>query len=155
METSTRMLIEWECSRLSRAFAYHLDRRNYAELAGLFTVDGVWVRHGERLCGRERIIAAMEQRPSNQFTRHVTASIHFTHFGDATAKAVCYNTSYFSLDADTLPARYVAEQALILEFHDTYENTVEGWRIAERLTTLLLVPDSVRSMLPPGAGHSK
>jgi len=147
MQKSDRMLAEWECVRLSHAFAYHLDRRNYADLANLFAPDGVWIRHGQPLRGRERIVAELDKRPPNQFTRHVTTGFHFTHMDETTAKSVAYNVSYFSLDGADLPLRYVPDQVMVLDFIDSYVNTPDGWRFSERITKEVMIPDAVRAML--------
>src|SRR3546814_6019354 len=71
MDHLARMEIEWACTKLSHAFSYCLDSRDYGSLVSLFTPDGVWERHGDRLQGRERILEVMRGRPANQFTRHV------------------------------------------------------------------------------------
>lgn len=147
MEKLDRMLAEWECTKLSHAFAYHLDQRNYAEVANLFAPSGVWIRHGVPLKGREGILAALSERPSNRFTRHVTTSFHFTHIDDGSARSVAYNVSYFSLDADILPARYEPENFLLFDFIDRYEKTPEGWLFAERTSSEIMVSDKVRSLL--------
>jgi hypothetical protein len=141
-----RMLIEWECTRLSAAFAYHLDRRDYEAVAALFAPDGVWIRHGVRLEGAAQIIAALEQRPVKQFTRHVTAGFHFTHVKEVSARSVSSNMSYFSFDAEVLPAPYVPEKAMLLDFVDHYAKTPEGWRFRERDTQMVFIPEEVHTM---------
>jgi hypothetical protein len=140
------MEIEWDCIALSHAFAYHLDERNYEALGDLFALNGVWIRHNARLEGREQIIAAMNKRPKGQFTRHVTAGFHFTHVDETTARSVAYNMSYFSFDAETLPAPYVPEKAMLLDFVDVYTNTAHGWRFLERDTRMILIPEEARAM---------
>ena len=147
MEKIDRMLAEWECTSLCHAFAHHLDHRDYAGLAGLFTPDGVWIRHGQPLRGREQIVAVLEKRQPNQFTRHVTTGFHFTHMDETTAKSVAYNISYFSLDGTELPLRYVPDQAMVLDFIDQYVKTPHGWRFSERITKEVLIPDAVRAIL--------
>jgi uncharacterized protein (TIGR02246 family) len=140
--------IERECTALSYAFAYNLDHRNYEALANLFAADGVWVRHGQRLQGHEQIIAALNQRLPNQFTRHVTTNFHFTEVTPTRARSVAYNMSYFSLEGDKpMPLRFGQEQAMLLDFIDLYTLTPHGWRFLERTTTPVLMPDSVRAVL--------
>jgi uncharacterized protein (TIGR02246 family) len=148
MDQAARADIERECTALSYAFCYNLDHRNYAGLADLFAPDGVWIRHGQRLQGREQIIAALSQRLPNQFTRHVTTNFHFTKVTETRAEAVLYNMSYFSLEGDKpLPLRFGPEQAMLLDFIDVYTRTPQGWRFLERNTTPVLMPDSVRAVL--------
>ena len=146
MNASARMEIEWACITLSHAFAYHLDQRDYRALADLFAVDGVWIRHNVRLEGREQIIAAMNQRPKEQFTRHVTAGFHFTQVNETTARSVAYNMSYFSFNASSLPAPYVPEKAMLLDFVDVYTKTSDGWRFQQRDTQMILIPEEARAV---------
>lgn len=143
MDARTRMEIEWACVGLSHAFAYHMDRRNYAEVAALFTPDGLFVRHDHPLRGRAQIIEALETRPAEQFTRHVTTSHHFIEVGETRARAVMFNVSYFSFDAAVLPAAYDPANALLLDFTDVYEKTREGWRFAERVTSAVFLAKSL------------
>jgi hypothetical protein len=148
MDMAIRGSIEQECVRLSYAFAYHLDHREYDALAALFAPDGSWVRHGVRLQGRDQIVAALNERKANQFTRHVTTSFHFTEVTETRARSVAYNMSYFSLEGDKpLPLRFGPDQAMLLDFVDTCVITAAGWRFQERITTPVLLPDSVRAIL--------
>jgi uncharacterized protein (TIGR02246 family) len=148
MDQASRAEIERECTALSHAFCYNLDHRQYAALADLFTADGVWIRHGQALKGREQIIAALSKRLPNQFTRHVTTNFHFTEVTETRASAVLYNMSYFSLEGDQpLPLRYGADQSMLLDFKDVYLRTEQGWRFLERDTSPVLIPDSVRAVL--------
>jgi hypothetical protein len=151
MDVGARDQIIAECTRLSSAFAYHLDHRNYRELAELFAADGVWVRHGVRLEGRAAIIAALEERPASQFTRHLTLGHHFTHVDSARAASVAYNLSIYSMEAAVLPATYVPEQAMLLDFIDTYTKTPEGWRFALRDTPPVLISADARARM---SGHA-
>jgi uncharacterized protein (TIGR02246 family) len=151
MDKQTQIEIEHDCRALTQAFAYHLDERNYEALAALFAPHGVWIRHGARLEGRAQIIAAMQQRPANQFTRHLTTSMHFTHVNENTARSVAYNLSYFTLEPSELPMRYQPENVMVLDFKDTFTKTAEGWRFLERDTPLTMVSDQVRAVF--FAGH--
>src|SRR3546814_6184263 len=123
MDHLARMEIEWACTKLSHAFSYCLDSRDYGSLVSLFTPDGVWERHGDRLQGRERILEVMRGRPANQFTRHVITNFHFVEVPETRARATLYNLSWFSFEAENLPVAFVPENALLLDFHDTYSLT--------------------------------
>jgi hypothetical protein len=137
------MQIEWACTKLSHDFAYFIDNRDYDSLAALFAPDGVWERHGVRLNGREEILKTMKSRPSNQFTRHITTSFHFSEVAPTVARATLYNMSYFSFTVEKLPSAYVPENAILLDFFDTYKLTDEGWRLAERITPAVFVAPSL------------
>lgn len=147
MNRNTLMEIEWECTRLSNAFAHLMDHKEYEKLANLFTEDGVFVRDGKRLVGRGQIIETLSARPSIAITRHVTTGIYFTHVDESSAQAISVNRSYFAMnDGGALPASYKADQVIFLDFEDTFVKTAEGWRIAARHTTQVLLPDSLRPM---------
>lgn len=147
MDKQLQIAIEHDCIALSNAFAYHLDRRDYFALAQLFAPNGVWIRHYIRLEGRAQIIAALQQRPAEQFTRHMTTGFHFTEVTETTAKSVSCNMSYYSFEAAKLPAPYKPAQGMLLDFVDTFIKTEEGWRFLERDTQMVLVPPEVYAQL--------
>lgn len=151
MNRSIQREIEADCSALSYAFAYHLDQKNYAALASLFAQDGCFVRMGVRLGGPEKILEHLSERPADQFTRHITTNFHFTHVGEDRANAVVYNVSYFSFPESRLPLEYLPQQVMLLDFVDTYTRTALGWRFLERDARALLIPEEVKSRLPPAA----
>ena len=151
MDKATGKEIEADCVALSHAFSYHLDQRDYLSMVALFAPNGVFVRTGVRLEGREKILETMSQRPANQFTRHVTTNFHFTLVDHDTARAVLYNMSYFAFTDSKPPFDYEPQRMMLLGFLDTYIRTPEGWRILERDARPLMVPPELRSRLPAAA----
>ena len=149
MDEIERMHAEWACVRLTQDFCYLIDQRRYAELAALFTEDGVWVRHGVRLEGRAAIVAALETRPGNQFTRHVTTGFHFSEVTPESARATFYNVSHYTFERGEPPFVYHPGNALILDFEDQFENGPDGWRIAERLTNATFLAAELYDRLHP------
>ena len=151
MDPRVRREIEAECVRLSNAFAFHLDQKNYDDLVTLFVPHGVFIRTGVRLEGHARILEKMRERPAEQFTRHVTTNFHFTHVEYSTAIGVFYNLSYFAFTAQTTPLAYDPERVMLLDFFDTYTKTPDGWRFLQREARAILIPAQLRSRLPPEA----
>lgn len=151
MDMAMRRKIEAECVALSNAFAYHLDHQEYPALVALFVPDGTFVRTGVRLAGREKILAAMQARPAEQFTRHITTNFHFTEVGDDSARAVFYNMSFFAYLPGQPPFEYEPERMMLLDFVDIYTRTADGWRFKERDARALLIPEQLRSRLPAAA----
>lgn len=145
MNKMTQIEIEHDCRALATAFSYYIDHREYEALTNLFAPDGVWIRHGTRLQGRAQILAALQQRPPNQFTRHITTAFHFLHVDENSASSVAYNLSYFTMEPSELPMRYQPQNIMVLDFKDTFTKTAEGWRILERDTPLTMVSDEVRA----------
>lgn len=150
MNKTTQLEIEHDCRALIAAFSYYIDHREYDALTALFALEGVWFRHGVRNEGHAQILAALQQRPANQFTRHVTAATHFSHVDENTAHAVSYNLSYFSLDPSEMPMRYQPQNLMVVDFKDTFIKTADGWRFLERDSPFAMIPDHIREMLAGG-----
>ena len=145
------------CVDLSNAFAFFLDRRDYEALADLFVEDGVWTRYGIDLRGRRNIVAELDKRPANQFTRHVTVGHHFTEVTDERAAAMSTNVSFFSFHGGEPPFPVVAGDMIVLDFEDVFAKTSAGWRFVSRTSHPLLVPDALWHVftgqrLPAGVG---
>lgn len=120
-----------ECSELIAAYAYHVDRRQYAELAALFTEDGVLERPHLTVAGRENILAAMHQRPEGTATRHMNGLPHFEMVTADEAHAVTYMIMYIVEGTDEGPNE-VPGTAGMGEFHDEFRRMPGGWKIAKR-----------------------
>jgi hypothetical protein len=151
MDPAIRKEIETECVRLSNAFAFHLDHKNYDDLVALFVPHGVFIRTGVRLEGHAQILQKMRERPAEQFTRHVTTNFHFTHVDETRATGVFYNLSYFAFTAESTPLAYDPQRVMLLDFLDTYTRTADGWRFLQREARAMLIPEQLRARLPPEA----
>jgi hypothetical protein len=144
MDAKAQMEIEWACTKLVHDFAYYMDQRRYEDLAALFTPDGVFDRVGQPLRGRREIVDALAKRPLDQRIRHVTVGIHFASVATDAATAVVYNASYVGrLDEPGKPSVYAISRPALLEFQDAYRRTPDGWRIAERVARMVLVPEDM------------
>ena len=143
-----------ECIELSSAFAYFLDRREYAALADLFTEDGVWTRYGIDLRGHDAIVLELNKRPANQFTRHVTTSHHFTSLTENVAAAVSCNLSFFSFDEGAPPSLFKPGNTIVLDFEDTYAQTPRGWRFTSRISQPLLIPAALWHQFTNNGEHA-
>src|SRR3546814_16082502 len=96
------------------------------------------------------MLEVMRGRPANQFTRHVITNFHFVEVTETRARATLYNLRWFSFEAENLPVAFVPENALLLDFHDTYSFTADGWR--DR--TSVVSGKSVAGRVDPG-GRSR
>jgi hypothetical protein len=151
MDLASRREIESECVRLSNAFAYHLDHKNYEDLVALFVPHGTFIRTGVHLEGHAQILSKLRERPADQFTRHITSNFHFSHIDESTAKGVFYNLSYFAFTAQSTPLEYDPQRVMLLDFLDTYVNTHSGWRFLQREARAMMIPAELRDRLPPEA----
>ena len=149
MEHSTRLAIEADCVNLSHAFSYYIDHGRYEELSRLFAEDGVLVRFGVPLEGRAQILAAIRARPAGQFTRHAAFNRHFTEVSPDVCKAVWYHAVYYKPTDARPPFEYDPQRSMLVDAYDTYTKTSEGWRIQERDVRIVMLPDEMRSHVPP------
>lgn len=146
MDRLTRLAIEQECAALSHAFGYHLDARDYDAVVALFVEGGLWRRYGVDLRGRDALMAAMRQRPLNQLTRHVVTNLHFIEVGADVCRAVVTIFALFNSDALDIPALLPPDATVVMDFHDTYQNTAAGWRILERDTRPVFLPPALLAL---------
>ena len=98
--------------------------------------------------GAANILAALRQRPADQFTRHIT---HFTQVDADSANAVFYNQSYFAFTPEKPPYAYSPERMMLLDFIDVFTRTPDGWRFLGRDARPLLIPEELQARLPAAA----
>ena len=119
------------CEQLVHAFAWHIDHHEGEQAAGLFAPDAVFERRGEALKGREAIRAAFMKRPATVATRHFCSNLLL----DVESATRIVGRSYFTLyrgdGASGLPLRLELPE-FVGEYHDVFEQTDQGWRIAHR-----------------------
>lgn len=80
--------------QLTHRFYYYLDESRYAELVACFREDGVWHRQGKALKGPAQIMAAMQERPRTQRTRHVISNVFLSEADENSATLIAYMTAY-------------------------------------------------------------
>ena len=139
------MLAERACECLVLDSAAHNDRRDWAELAELYTPDARLVRpSGHAVDGRDAIRVNYQQGPADRRTRHVCTNIRVVIDGEHTASA----TTLVLIFSWTTPGLGEGNELPIVgpptlgEFVDTFERGEDGWRIAARTARLLAKPGS-------------
>lgn len=136
-----RFEIEAELMRLSADFAFYLDNKMFDELANLFTPDAIWDRVMQTHRGQDEIREAMANRPVDIVTRHVQTNFRFEHQDENTVRGRVYMTSYHGpSEGGALPGLLHIDHSFILDFHDLYVRTPDGWRFAERIGRPALLP---------------
>jgi hypothetical protein len=134
-----RMTASVACARLCTAFSYHLDRENFAELANLFTEDGVFIRNGEKLSGRAAILEAYSKRP-NVTTVHLVTNFHLIDLDRTSARASVHNL-VFHAAGPRMPEGKIFDPLSairVIEFADSFA-VVDGlWRFIHRHAQPLL-----------------
>jgi hypothetical protein len=124
--------------KLSYDFAFYMDYHKPDQLTELFTVDALHVHRGRR-----EILEGVKSRTTDVVTRHVSTNFHFTHIDERTVRGVVYNMSYYGALAPegALPAVYGGAHGILLDFHDLYVLTDDGWRFAERVARPVLLEE--------------
>lgn len=145
LDTQQMLLIEHACSKLVLQAAAFADAGDAAQLAALFTTDGLLVRPSAGpLKGRPAIEASYAERPANRTTRHLVTNTLVDVESASQAQALS-SVLLWSANADDEPGR-LGRQAqgpqVVGEFQDTFVLTDEGWRIARRDACFLMYTTS-------------
>jgi hypothetical protein len=75
-------------------FFRHLDDFQYQDMVALFAQDGIWLRQGQTIRGREAIRLALEKRPTAQRIRHVMTNAFIANMKDGRVCMESYMTAY-------------------------------------------------------------
>lgn len=133
-----------DCQLLLARYAEAVNRRDNDAFASLFTEDAIWRRPGyPPIEGRQAIHAFMETQPYPRVIRHVNGHNVITIKAPDTASGVSMTTVYYLEGDHALPVP-LERPHMVVEYHDRFSNTSEGWRFAERRTTVVF-SDQVRS----------
>ncbi|QSI33254.1 hypothetical protein GNX71_28270 [Variovorax sp. RKNM96] len=125
---------EAACARLCVDFAHHLDARRYEQVLALFTEDATLDRMGAVSQGRAEIARFLASRPTQITTRHVCTNISVS-VEDATegeATGACYVLFFQGSGGSADAAAQLSGPPSVVEYHDTFSRTAEGWKIQTR-----------------------
>ncbi|MFD5205079.1 nuclear transport factor 2 family protein [Streptomyces sp. NPDC058375] len=128
-----RLIAERACERLIVEFVRRLDLGEPADVAELFTPDGVWewAEGGRRIEGRDALRAYFAGRPADRLSRRLCTNILVTLTSAATATASTYFTT-FRVDGHTggmLPPRLPVQ---VGRYEDTFLKVDGRWLLAAR-----------------------
>lgn len=140
MTSTETMTTEWDLVRLNNDFAYYVDAGEFESMIGLFTPEAVFDRAGNVHHGHDEIRQGMRERPKAT-TRHLLTNFHFTNVGPDSAEAVVCSMVYHgppSVSGE--PVVYATDNGRVMEFHDKYTKTLDGWRISERIARAIFTP---------------
>lgn len=148
MDGLQRLLIERACEGLIYEYARRVDLGEAAQIADLFTEDGLW--RGEiTLTGRGEIRDWFTQRGqlTRRVSRHVCTNVAVRVRSDNEAESLCYMVNYRhdrqegdqSLPVPADVPKYVGE------LHDHFRLTPEGWRFSSRRVVLSFLRHPTRN----------
>lgn len=118
-------------------YGHLADQREHRAFAELFAPDGVWIRPGMHMHGREEIFEFMESRPLQALTRHVAGSIHIEVIDANHAQGLSYTTVYRERDFKGQLSVPLERPEMVVDYRDEYVRIDGRWHIAERHTTVI------------------
>jgi hypothetical protein len=140
MDRSEQMHVEWQLTRLNNEFVYHIDTGDFESMITLFTPNALFDRAGTVHKGCDEIRQGMRDRPM-MTTRHLLTNVHFTEVKPDSAEAVvCAMVYHGPVSENGEAVVYATDNGRVVEFHDSYTNTPDGWRIATRVARPVFTP---------------
>lgn len=125
-----------DLAQLTHRLYYDLDEFRYAEIVAAFRPDGVWHRQGKRLDGQAQILAALQERPRTQRTRHVITHSFLSEADANSATLIAYMTAFRFDDGTPHTPPYPIDGPFrfnLVKIRFIREGSV--WRIAEQWST--------------------
>lgn len=133
-------LDEAACARLCVEFANHIDARRYDAWLDLFTHDGVLHRMGTKVSGRAELARFLEARPATVETRHLCTNIRVALSSPDQATGFCYALFFKGVPGGPEQPATATGAPAVVEYHDRYLRTPQGWRIQERRIQMAIKP---------------
>ena len=136
-----KMLIERACERLVVEYCHLTDHGEAAQVADLFTEDGIWTSSENTMTGREKLRRGFQHRQDNaaRMSRHVCTNLLIDVIDQDTARGVVYLTLYRH---DGEPGRGTSPAqapAMVGEYRDEFGRTPAGWRFCRREISLSFI----------------
>ena len=129
------------CTRLINEYAFARDAFDAERYAATFTEDGEMVLPNQVLKGRPALIRRINEARGKTFDRHLVTSIDITPIDEITAKGISY-FMVFQAPGSAAEALPVTEyKLLVLEYHDDFKLTDEGWRFSRRSAKMNFMTD--------------
>lgn len=137
MTTLEDFISKHDCLELLQRAKYAVDGADLDAFVDCFTPDGIWKRPGvDPIVGRQAIRALLAEAPTGRVTRHMSGGAWVELFSVTTAVGHSQTALYAGAYADVLPAP-ISPAEKIFDYTDTLVRTDEGWKIQERVTTMI------------------
>jgi hypothetical protein len=144
IDDTSRIAIEWACTRLINRYTLLNDAGDWEGLVALFTEDGLYARPtqpGKAIIGREALLETYRSRPADMVTRHVVSNVVVDVESETEARAMSVILLYRgTAPADASLPLHNPTDPLIGTFKDRLRKTADGWRFTERRGALDFAP---------------
>ncbi|NKB98174.1 MAG: hypothetical protein GKR90_06720 [Pseudomonadales bacterium] len=127
------------CTKLVTDYAFYRDRPDADAVAILFTADATMDLFGQKFAGREAIRDRIAAGVGGPVYRHFISTINIEVSANGrSAIGVTYVVVYRG-DESELP-QTLTEPVAIGEYHDQFQRTRDGWKIAARVFVPVFLP---------------
>ena len=132
METTERLAIEAECTRLINTFSWRVDAFDYDGVVALFTPDCTFSRADKVFRGIDGLRVSLNARPRDRTTRHICSNIviDVADHDRAAGKAYALVFGHRGALKEGDEAPLGVPVSLIL-YEATFVRNAQGWRIAK------------------------
>ncbi len=134
MDDVQRMLIERACERLQTAYCHVIDHGNAAQVADLFTADGVWAAGKREFTGIDALRKSFQARQDNRArrSRHVCSNALIDVQDADNATGTVYLILFRHDDPEDARTRPASLPEMVGAYRDTFRRTDSGWRFSRR-----------------------
>lgn len=134
MDDVTRMLIEYQCAKLSDLYCKYLDHRDPEAFANLYTEDAVYkpAIQPVPIVGRDNILSWFHNYPAARFLRHLATNKLVDVIDENTAKGTSYAVTFREPNPKEGEISSRSSPRAVVEYVDTYRRTEDGWKFATR-----------------------
>lgn len=132
MTIATSTTDDRACEALMTRYTHLVDFGPGADVADLFTTDGVWASGDESYRGRDELRAFFGRDRGHTTSRHVVSNALVTVHDDGTAEGLSYFTLYRDTEAKPRVPDLDGQPVILGHYRDRFVRTDDGWRIAHR-----------------------
>lgn len=142
LSTDQYTAIVTACQQLVYDYAYYRDQNDAEKWANVFSKDGVFNMGGmSEFKGRETLAQHVIDDPNSaKIHRHMMTTVRITPIDEKSATGISYVMVLggAASNTDTLPTPLGGIDVMV-EYHDKFSLTDEGWKIANREAKLVFI----------------
>jgi uncharacterized protein (TIGR02246 family) len=146
MDPIETLTAKQECADIAGRYARAVNERDVEGFVNLFTPDGAWNRPGAHsMVGHDQIREFIEYAlpdPAVRTLRHVNGTVLIELIDDDTASSWSQTVVYDVTEAPPYPVSLPGPDMMV-EYRDRLVRTADGWRIAQRDTTVVFAASEI------------